>query len=400
MQDHRKTLLAKGIEYMIAITGGRILTASGMELADGAIVIDGSKIIEIGRDMRAPDGAKLIDARGKVVTPGLIDAHTHLGLDEQGVGAAGDDGNESVEPITPHLRALDGINLEDIAFDDARKAGITTSEVKPGSGNVIGGQCVVIKHTGLIVDNAVLRVPSAIKAALGENPKNTYRSQKKSPSTRMATAALFREIFIKAQTYLEKRRAELEAGRPFDRDLKLEAIGLVLEKQIPMRIHAHRADDIMTALRLRDEFGFEMSVEHCTEGHKIADELARRGVPAVVGPSMSGRYKVELRDKTFETPAVLAAAGVKVAITTDHPVVPIHQLMTAAILAVKHGLSTDLALKALTLHPAEILGVADRVGSLAAGKDADLVIWSGDPFDLRSRVELTMINGQVVYREG
>src|SRR5579885_3270741 len=173
MQDHRKTLLAKGIEYMIAITGGRILTASGMELADGAIVIDGSKIIEIGRDMRAPDGTKVIDARGKVVTPGLIDAHTHLGLDEQGVGAAGDDGNESVEPITPHLRALDGINLEDIAFDDARKAGVTTSEVKPGSGNVFGGQCVVIKHTGLVVDNAVLRAPSAIKAALGENPKNT-----------------------------------------------------------------------------------------------------------------------------------------------------------------------------------------------------------------------------------
>ncbi|HEY7356410.1 MAG TPA: amidohydrolase family protein, partial [Ktedonobacterales bacterium] len=223
--------------------------------------------------------------------------------------------------------------------------------------------------------------------------------EKKSPSTRMATAALFRDIFSRAQTYLEKRRAALEAGNPFERDLKLEAIGLVLEKHIPMRIHAHRADDIMTALRLRDEFGFEMSLEHCTEGHKIAEELARRGVPAVVGPSMSGRYKVELRDKTFETPAILAAAGVKVAITTDHPVVPIHQLMTAAILAVKNGLSTDLALKALTLHPAEILGVAERVGSLDAGKDADLVIWSGDPFDLRSRVLLTMIDGQAVYQE-
>ncbi len=385
---------------MIAIIGGRIVTASGPDIADGVVLIDGGKVVAVGRDLRAPEGARVIDAQGSVITPGLIDAHTHLGLDEQGVGVAGDDTNEAVEPIAPHLRALDGINLEDIAFDDARKAGITSSEVKPGSGNVIGGQCVVIKHTGIIVDQVVLRAPSGIKAAMGENPKFTYRPQKKSPSTRMATAALFREIFSKAQTYLEKRRAESEAGRPLERDLKLEAIGLVLEKKIPMRIHAHRADDIMTALRLRDEFGFEMSLEHCTEGHKVADELARRGVPAVVGPSMSGRYKVELRDKTFETPAILAAAGVKVAITTDHPVVPIHQLMTAAILAVKHGLSTDLALKAVTLHPAEVLGVADRVGSLDAGKDADLVIWSGDPLDLRSRVTLTMINGQVVYQEG
>jgi imidazolonepropionase-like amidohydrolase len=385
---------------MIAITGGHILTASGPELVDGVVLIDEGKIVEIGRGGRAPDGARVIDARGKVITPGLIDAHTHLGLDEQGVGVAGDDTNESVEPVTPHLRALDGINLEDIAFDDARQAGVTTSEVKPGSGNVIGGQCVVIKHAGIIIDHVALRAPSAIKAAMGENPKHVYRNLKKSPSTRMATAALFRETFIKAQAYLEKRRTELEAGHPFERDLKLEAIGLVLEGQIPMRIHAHRADDIMTALRLRDEFGFEMSIDHCTEGHKVADELARRGVHAIVGPSMSGRYKVELRDKTFTTPAILAAAGVKVAITTDHPVVPIHQLMTAAILAVKNGLPTDLALKALTLHPAEILGVADRIGSLEVGKDADLVIWSGDPFDLRSRVELTMIDGQVVYREG
>jgi imidazolonepropionase-like amidohydrolase len=390
----------EGIWHMIALTGGRILTANGPEIADGVILIDAGKIVAVGRDVLAPDDADVIDAQGKVITPGLIDAHTHLGIDEQGVGIAGDDGNESVEPVAPHLRAIDAINPEDIAFDDARQAGVTASEVKPGSGNVIGGQCVVIKHAGLIVDQMALRTPSAIKAAMGENPKNTYRPQKKSPSTRMATAALFREAFSRGQSYLERRRAELEAGHPFDRDLRLEAIGLVLEKKIPMRIHAHRADDILTALRLRDEFGFEMSVEHCTEGHKIAGELARRGIPAVVGPSMSGRYKVELRDKTFTTPAVLAAAGVKVAITTDHPVVPIHQLFTAVILAVKNGLPADLGLRAVTLHAAEILGVADRIGSLEAGKDADLVLWSGDPFDLRSRVELTMIDGRVVYREG
>jgi imidazolonepropionase-like amidohydrolase len=385
---------------MLAITGGRILTANGREIAEGVILIENGKIVAVGRDEPVPEGIETIDARGKVVTPGLIDAHTHLGLDEQGVGVAGDDGNESVEPITPHLRALDGINLEDIAFDDARKAGITVSEVKPGSGNIIGGQCVVIKHAGLIVDRAALRSPSAIKGAMGENPKNTYRPQKKSPSTRMAIAALFREVFIKAESYMGRRSAAQRDGNPFERDMKLEALGLVLEKRIRMCIHAHRADDILTALRLRDEFGFEMSVEHCTEGHKIAEELARRGVPAVVGPSMSGRYKVELRDKTFETPAVLAAAGVKVAITTDHPVVPIHQLVTAAILAIKHGLPSDLALKAITLHAAEILGVAERIGSLEAGKDADIVIWSGHPFDLMSRVELTMIDGQVVYQEG
>ncbi len=385
---------------MMAITGGRILTANGPEIAGGVILIDAGKIVAVGRDVPVPEGAQVIEARGKVVTPGLIDAHTHLGLSEQGVGPAGDDTNESVEPVTPHLRAIDAINPEDIAFEDARQAGVTASEIKPGSGNVIGGQCVVIKHAGLIVDQMTLRSPSAIKAAMGENPKNNYRSQKKSPSTRMATVALFRETFIRAQAYLEKRRAGLEAGQFIERDLRLEAIGLVLEKQIPMRIHAHRADDILTALRLHDEFGFELSIDHCTEGHKIARELARRGVPAIVGPSMSGRYKVELRDKTFTTPAVLAAAGVKVAITTDHPVVPIHQLMTAVILAVKNGLPEDLGLRAVTLHAAEILGVDDRIGSLEAGKDADLVIWSGDPFDLRSRVELTMIDGQVVYREG
>jgi imidazolonepropionase-like amidohydrolase len=384
---------------MLAITGGRILTANGEDIAEGVILTENGKIVAIGRDEPVPEGIETIDARGKVLTPGLIDAHTHLGLDEQGVGVAGDDGNESVEPITPQMRALDGINLEDIAFDDARKAGITASEVKPGSGNIIGGQCVVLKHAGIIIDKVALRTPSAIKAAMGENPKNVYRTQKKSPSTRMAIAALFREAFIKAESYLERRSAAQRDNIPFERDLKLEALGLVLEKHIPMRIHAHRADDIMTALRLRDEFGFEMSVDHCTEGHKVAEELARRGVPAIVGPSMSGRYKVELRDKTFATPAILAAAGVKVAITTDHPVVPIHQLVTAAILAIKHGLSSDLALKAITLHAAEILGVAERIGSLEAGKDADLVIWSGHPFDLLSRVELTMIDGQVVYQE-
>src|SRR5579871_996970 len=216
---------------MIAITGGRILTASGPEIADGVVLIDAGKVVALGRDVRAPEGARVIDAAGKVITPGLIDAHTHLGLDEQGVGAAGDDTNELVEPIAPHLRALDGINLEDIAFDDARKAGVTASEVKPGSGNVIGGQCVVIKHAGLIVDQMALRSPSAIKAAMGENPKNSYRSQKKSPSTRMAIAALFREAFSRAQTYLERRRVELEAGHPFERDYRLEALSLVLEKQ-------------------------------------------------------------------------------------------------------------------------------------------------------------------------
>ena len=385
---------------MLAITGGRILTANGPAIAEGVILIDEGKIVAVGRDVLAPEDADVIDARGKLITPGLIDAHTHLGIDEQGVGIAGDDGNESVEPVTPHLRAIDAINPEDIAFDDARQAGVTASEVKPGSGNVIGGQCVVIKHAGLIVDQMALRSPSAIKAAMGENPKNSYRIQKKSPSTRMAIAALFREAFSRAGTYLERHRAEQETGHPFERDLRLEAIGLVLEKRIPMRIHAHRADDILTALRLRDEFGFELSIDHCTEGHKIAGELARRGVPAIVGPSMSGRYKVELRDKTFATPAVLAAAGVKLAITTDHPVVPINQLMTAVILAVKYGLPEDIALRSITLHAAEILGVADRIGSLEAGKDADLVLWSGDPFDLRSRVVLTMIDGQVVYREG
>jgi len=386
---------------MIAIVNGTVHTASQGVLDPGTILIDDEGLIAaVGLDLDLADGTEVIDASGLNVFPGFVDAHTHLGIWEEGVGRAFLDGNEATDPITPHVRALDAINPRDQGLADARSAGVTTVCVTPGSANAICGQAVIIKTAGEVVDRMVVRQPAGLKMALGENPKSVYKPRDKMPSTRMGTAALIRETLVKTQNYLDKqaKAAEDPDKEPPDEDLKLEAVALALRGELPARIHAHRADDILTALRLGEEFGLQVVVEHCTEGHKVAGELVEAGVPALVGPTLSSRSKVELRELSFATPGELARAGVTVALISDHPFVPIQYLPLCGGLAMREGLDEETALRAITLTPAEILGVADRVGSLEPGKDADLAIYSGHPFyDVQARCELSMVQGQVVY---
>jgi len=338
-----------------AIVGGTVLTASRGGVEKGTVLIERGRIARVGKGLKVPRGHSVVDAGGRFVTPGRIDAHTHVGVFVEGVGAPGADGNDATDPVTPHLRVIDGVNPEDQAFADARENGVTTVCIAPGSANVIGGRTSVFKTVGTVADTMLVSDRSGLKVAFGENPKRIYGSRGKMPSTRMGVAALIREMLVDAREYAAKRKKKGK-DRP-GRDLKLEILAEVAEGKLPIRAHAHQANDIMTILRIADEFGVKAVVEHATEAHKIADELARRKVPAVVGPTMPSRSKVELRDKTFETPGILDRAGVKVAIMTDHPVIPIAQLAVAAALAVKHGMDEERALRAITLSAAEILGV-------------------------------------------
>ncbi|MDN5332449.1 MAG: hypothetical protein PWP45_1674 [Tepidanaerobacteraceae bacterium] len=383
---------------MIAIKGGTVYTMKGEIIEGGTVLIEDGKIVKVGKDILVPEGCEVMDATGKYVFPGFIDAHSHVGIFEEGVGEIGEDGNEMTDPVTPHLRALDAVNPGDKAFDDAIKGGVTCVFTGPGSANVIGGQSIAVKTFGRVIDKMVVKAPAGLKVAFGENPKRVYGQQKKMPSTRMGTAALLRETLTKAKNYLEKRKIALEKGEFFEKDLKMEVLCELLEKRIPLRAHAHRADDIMTAVRIAREFDIEIVIEHCTEGHLIADELAELGVAAVVGPSLTSRSKVELKDLSFKTAGILANRGVKVAIMTDHPVVPIQYLNICAALAVKEGMKPEDALSAITINAAEIIGIADRVGSIEEGKDADIVIWDGFPLEIMSKPELVMIEGKVVYK--
>jgi imidazolonepropionase-like amidohydrolase len=389
---------------MQAIVNGTLHTVAAGTIEGGIVLIDDQgRIAALGADLAVPEGTEVFDAEGYHLFPGFVDAHTHLGIWEEGVGRAFWDGNEASDPVTPHVRALDAINPRDPGLADARGAGVTTVCVTPGSANAICGQAVVIKTAGEVTDRMVVRQPAGLKMALGENPKGVYKPRDKMPSTRMGTAALIRQALVRAQTYLEKQaRAAADPDQePPDEDLQLESLALVLRREIPVRIHAHRADDILTALRLGEEFGLEVMVEHCTEGHKVAEELARAGVPALVGPSLSSRSKVELRELSFATPGELARAGVIVALISDHPFVPIQYLPLCGGLAIREGLEPDTALRALTLTPAEILGVADRVGSLEPGKDADLALYRGHPFhDVQARCVRTWVEGQIVHGDG
>jgi imidazolonepropionase-like amidohydrolase len=361
------------------------------------VLIDGNKIEAVGRGVAVPQGAKVIDGTDKVLTPGLIDAHSHAGLDEEGFGFEGWDYNEATDPATPWLRAIDGINPVEMGLRDAAANGITTVCVVPGSANVLGGEGIVIHTYGSIVDEMVVSRDAGLKVAFGENPKRVYQGQKKMPTTRMGTAAILRENLVRAMNYMTKmEKNQKDPDKPLERDLRMEALVRVLRREIPLRAHAHRADDIMTALRIADEFQVRVVIEHATEGHKIAQQLSTRGVPAVVGPTLSSRSKVELQELSFNTPAILTKAGVKVAFTLDHPVIPLKYLPVVAALAVKAGLPEAEAWKAMTINPAEILGLSQKIGSIEAGKEADLVLWSGDPLDIRSQAEVTIIAGQIV----
>ena len=385
---------------MFLIKNANIHSMANENFENGMILVDNGKIIAIGNDFTAPSNIETIDAKGKFVMPGMIDAHCHLGMWEDGMGFEGADGNESVDPVTPHLRAIDAINPKDICFKDAVEAGITTVATGPGSANVIGGQFAVIKTYGDRIDNMIVNECLAMKVAFGENPKRVYNSQKKSPITRMATAAILREYLIKAKMYIEKQNKALQnPDKAPEFDMKLEAMAKVIRKEIPLKAHAHRADDILTALRIAKEFDVDITLEHCTEGHLIIDYLKegiQKGI--IVGPALSNRSKVELLNLTFETPGILSKAGIKVAIMTDHPVIPLQYLPVCAGIAAREGMDEEEALKAITINAAEILGIADKVGSLEVGKDADIVIYSGHPFDLRSKVEFVMVNGEVVKK--
>jgi imidazolonepropionase-like amidohydrolase len=376
---------------MLAITNAKIFDGTGKKYKNATLLIQDGKIQRLGENLEIGEEYTVIDAAGKIVTPGLIDVHTHLGVHEEGVGKEGQDFNETSSAATAQVRAIDGINPMEKGFEDARRFGITTVQVMPGSANVIGGEMIVLKTAGQIIDEMVIRNPSGLKAATGENPKRFHGGKGIMPTTRMGVAAILREKFIEAQSYIEN----LKAGKA-ERKLELENIAKVLNKEIPLRVHAHRADDIITILRIKREFGFDLTIEHCTEGHLIAPFIAKHEVRVSVGPTMSSRSKVELADKGWHTLPALAKEGIAFSLTTDHPVVGIEHLMTSAILAVKNGLSEEQALEAITINAARHLGVEDRVGSLEPGKDADFVIWSGDPFDLRSAVEETYINGERV----
>jgi imidazolonepropionase-like amidohydrolase len=379
-----------------------VVPISGEPLDSGTVLVTDGKITAVGPDLNIPDGATVIDAAGGWVLPGFIEAHGHVGVHEEAEGWAGSDSNELTEPVTAQVRALDAINPADLGFRDAVSGGVLAVNVNPGSGNPIGGQTAALKCWGRTVDQMLLKAPAGMKSALGENPKRVYGERKESPSTRLGTAAVIRGALVDAANYLAKLDAEQrkpeEERKHVDRDLKLEALGRVLRKEIPWRQHCHRADDIATALRLADEFGYNLVIDHGTEAHLLADILAARDIPVIIGPLFTSRSKVELRNRSLDNPGKLASAGVTIAITTDHPVVPINFLAHQAALSVKHGLDRDAALRALTINPARIIGVDDRLGSIEPGKDADVAIWSGDPLDVLSRVTRALIDGEEVYR--
>lgn len=373
---------------MLAIKNATVFDGNGNTLDAQTILIEDGKFKQIDGELNIPDNYEVIDAGGKIITPGLIDVHSHLGVVEEGIGSNGVDSNETSSATTPEVRALDAIDPTEVGFQDCRNEGITTVQVMPGSANVIGGEMVVMKTVGNIVDEMLLRSPSGMKAALGENPKNAHGSKGKPPKTRMGIAALLRSKLIEAQNYLNSDKKE--------RNLGLENLVKVLNKEIPLRIHAHRANDIVTALRIKREFDIDMSLEHGTEGHEIAEFIAKHDVPVSVGPTMSSRNKVETKRKGWHTIKRLTDAGVSCSLTVDHPVIGVRFLRTSLVHAIREGLSEQEALKSITINAAKHLGVEDRVGSIEAGKDADFVIWNGNPFHLQDEVEAVYIDGQLV----
>lgn len=386
---------------MLLIENGTIYAMNDKVYYGGSILIDEGKIIAIGEDIPIPLHKKVerINAKGNLVMPGLIEAHCHMGITEQKKGIEGDDCNEGVNPITPSLRAIDAINCMDAAFEDAVRAGITSAMIGPGSANVVGGQFAFVKTKGRRIDDLIVKAPAAMKVAFGENPKANYGEKGKSPATRMAIAEMLRKELWKAKEYQRKKQTAEEKKQEFDKDFQYESWLPVLEKKIPIKAHVHRVDDIFTAIRIGQEFDIRVTLDHCSEGHLIAKEMKDAGYPAIVGPDLTSRNKIEVQNIAFKTAGILEKEGVLLAITTDHPVSLIQTLPLCAGLAVKAGLSMAEGYRAITINPAKICGVDDRVGSLEVGKDADIAIFSGNPMKIFTRTLCTIIDGRVVYND-
>lgn len=380
----------------LAIVHGKILTMSDKlkKVIPGGTVLIKEGMIEgvLEKETPIPKEYRLIEAKGCFVLPGFMEAHCHMGITEEKKGMEGDDCNEGVNPLTPSLRAIDAINPMDDAFHNAVRAGITAAMIGPGSANVAGGQFVVVNNHGRCIDDMILRFPAALKVAFGENPKVNYSGMGKSPSTRMAIADMLRKELFSARQYLDN------LGKNKEKDLHYEAYVPVLRREIPLKAHAHRADDILTAIRIAREFGVNMTLDHCSEGHLIVDEIKESGFPAIVGPDFASRNKIEVQNMAFKTAGILSKAGILTAITTDHPVSIIQTLPLCAAMAVKEGMEMEEALKAITINAARICGVDDKIGSLDPGKQGDVVIYNGHPFDIFTQTMCTIIKGQIVYR--
>ena len=381
----------------MVIINGKILPMEGKNIENGFVRIKGKKIAELG-DMSEYESKKedeVIDVQGAWVLPGLIEAHAHIGITEEKWGTMGDDCNEETLPVTPTLRAIDAVNPMDPAFHDAIEAGITSVMAGPGSANVVGGQFVFMKTQGRCIDNMIVRHPAAMKVAFGENPKVNYGDKDQLPSTRMGIAALLRKTLYEAVQY----KADRENGNLVQRDFEMEPWIPVLNREIPLKAHAHRTDDILTAIRIAKEFEVDITIDHGTEAHLIADEIKESGFPVIVGPDLTARSKIEVKNMDFKTNKILHDAGVLFSITTDHPVSLIQYLPLCAGLAVKHGLPMEEGIKAITINPARICRVDDRVGSLKKGKDADIAIFSGNPLEVFTETLYTIIDGQVIYKK-
>ena len=380
-------IIRNGLIFLIENDG---FTKKDIELKDG-------KIERIGRNLSNDSGSEEFDAEGMYITPGLIDAHSHIGLFNESMRWEGEDGNEEFDPVTPDMNAVDGINPFDISFREALEGGVTTASTGPGSANVLGGSFATISLYGNIVDNMVIQSPASMKCAFGENPKGVYGQKGKAPVTRMGVAAILRETLVKAENYIARKEDAQYKGEHFDIDPKMEAMIPVIEKDIPLKAHAHRADDICTAIRIAKEFNVKLTLEHCTEGHLIADYIAEEGLSAQVGPTFGSRTKVELTNKSFETAKILSERGVKVSIITDHPVIPQQSLNMCAAMAVKAGMDEFEALKAITLNPAQTLGIDHLKGQLKEGLDADIVIWDQHPLDLQAATVRVYVKGEEVF---
>lgn len=380
---------------MICIRNGNVHNAIIPEAFMADILIADGKIKEIGRNLAVPEGTEVIDASGKEIYPGFVEAHGHIGLDGHGIGYEGTDYNEMNDIVCPQLRGIDGVKPMQPTFENAAKAGVTCVCVGPGSANVLGGTFTTIKTVGKRVDDMVVRDAVAMKCAFGENPKRCYQS--KSDSSRMTTAFKLREALAKAREYMLKKEA---AGDDISKapalDMKYEALIPVLKKEIPLKAHAHATEDLFTALRIAKEFDVKITLEHVTEGHLIVEELAKENVPLAVGPTLTEASKFELRNKSWITPGVLAAAGCQVSIITDSPVIPQEYLPICAGLAVQAGMDPFKALQAITINPAKHVGIADRVGSLEVGKDADIVIADGNPMEVSTKIEKVFIDGKLI----